>query len=179
MEVVMSRIQGFDELMSRVAWFGLAVLILTTVHHIYGAYVYDTPWRLHVGFVSVFAAAAIAASLFATRRAVNQVVRDFAFWVFVIVSLVVPVLLIGLFEGGYNHVLKDAMFFAGLPTSIFDRLFPPPMYEKPDDLFFEITGVMQLFPGALTGWWLYRLVRQRSSARSRRTYDARANVVNA
>lgn len=30
----------------------IAVLLLTTVHHVYGAYIYDTPWRNHVAHVA-------------------------------------------------------------------------------------------------------------------------------
>jgi hypothetical protein len=157
----MNRIEASHQLMARVAWFALAVLLLTTVHHVYGAYVYDTPWRLHVGFVSGFAAAAILGALSVARRRRNDAFSDIAFWVFVVVTLVIPVLLIGLFEGGYNHVLKVALYFAGAPSPVMNRLFPPPTYERPDNLFFEITGVMQLVPGGFTGWFLYRLLRVR------------------
>jgi hypothetical protein len=159
----MNRIEASQPLMSRVAWFGLAVLLLTTVHHVYGAYVYDTPWRLHVGFISGSAAAVMLAALAVTRRGKDDVSSEIAFWVFVVVTLAIPVLLIGLIEGGYNHVLKVALYFGGASSSVLDRLFPPPTYERPDNLFFEITGVMQFVPGILTGWFLYRLLHVRLS----------------
>jgi hypothetical protein len=41
------------------------------------------------------------------------------------------------------------------------RLFPPPRYELPDNLFFEVTGVLQVVPAAVTAYHLYQLVRQR------------------
>jgi hypothetical protein len=153
-----------QNLLWRVTSCALAVLLLTTIHHVYGAYVYHTPWRLHVTFISGFAATAIVGSLLVLRRHTGAVVRLIAFWVFVGVTLVIPVAAIGLFEGGYNHALKDALYFAGASTSLMTRMFPPPTYELPNDAFFEITGVMQVMPAGATAWFLYRLVRSRSAA---------------
>jgi hypothetical protein len=150
-----------QNLLSRVTWYALTVLLLTTVHHVYGAYVYHTPWRLHVAFVSGVAAAAIIGSVLVLRRHADDVADHLAFWAFVGVTLVLPVAAIGLFEGAYNHVLKDALYLAGASTSLMIRLFPPPAYELPNNAFFEITGVMQVVPASVTGWLLYRLVRSR------------------
>ena len=33
--------------------WGVVVIIVTTVHHVWGAYLYDTPWRLHIVFIGV------------------------------------------------------------------------------------------------------------------------------
>ena len=151
-----------QNLLSRVTWYGLAVLLLTTVHHVYGAYIYHTPWRLHVAFGSGFAAAVIIGSLLVLRRHTDDVAHRIAFWAFVGVSLVIPIAAIGLFEGGYNHVLKDALYFAGASTSLMIRMFPPPTYELPNNAFFEITGMLQVVPASVTGWFLYRLLRLRS-----------------
>lgn len=153
-----------QNLLSRVTWYALTVLLLTTVHHVYGAYVYHTPWRLHVAFVSGAAAAAIVGSLLVLRRQMDDVAHHVAFWTLVGVTLVLPVGAIGLFEGAYNHVLKDALYLAGTSTSLMIRLFPPPAYELPNNAFFEITGVMQVVPAGVTGWLLYRLVRSRWGA---------------
>ena len=70
--------------------------------------------------------------------------------------LVFPVLLFGLFEGLYNHVLKDALYLAGLPESLFVTLFPPPTYEMPSDVLFEVTGVLQPVPAWLSARALVR-----------------------
>jgi hypothetical protein len=40
------------------------------------------------------------------------------------------------------------------------RLFPPPAYEMPNNGFFEITGVIQVIPGFMTGYYLYRFVQE-------------------
>ena len=148
-------------LASRVAWHALAVLLLTSVHHVYGAYVYQTPWRLDAAYVSAAAAAAIVGSFLLLRRHTDDVAGRIAFWSFVGVTLVLPVAAIGIFEGAYNHVVKDALYFSGASTSLMTRLFPPPTYELPNDAFFEISGVMQVVPAAMTAWWLYRLVQMR------------------
>ena len=118
-------------------------------------------WRLHAVFISALAAAAIISSLVVTQRNADETVREIAFWVFTAVVLVIPVALIGLFEGAYNHALKDALYFAGASSTLMNRLFPPPIYELPNDVFFEATGVMQAVLGGITAWLLYRLVWSR------------------
>ena len=162
-----------EQLMRRVLWLALTVLLLTSVHHAYGAYIYDTPWRLHVVFVSALTAAALLGSLLVFRRKSADLSGRIAFWFFVAVVLVIPVLVIGLFEGAYNHAVKNALYFAGASTVVMHRLFPPPTYELPNDVFFEVTGVQQLVLAVATGYQLFLLVRER---RRRRANWDRAKV---
>ena len=150
-----------QETLSRVTRYALAVLLLTSVHHAYGAFAYHTLWRLDAVFISALAASAIISSLIVIQRNADETVREIAFWVFTAVLLVVPVALIGVFEGAYNHALKDALYFAGASSTLMNRLFPPATYELPNDVFFEATGVMQAVLGSITAWLLYRLVRSR------------------
>jgi hypothetical protein len=150
--------------LSQATWSALAVLLLTSVHHVYGAFIYHTPWRLHVAPVAGLTAAALVGILLVLRRHTDDVAGHIAFWAFVGITLVIPVAGIGFFEGGYNHALKNALYFAGARTSLMVRLFPPPTYELPNDAFFEITGVMQAFLGAVTCWLLYRVVQSRLGA---------------
>jgi hypothetical protein len=181
MEVSMNRIEMSRPLVSRVVWFASGVLVLTTVHHVYGAYIYHTPWRLHAALASAFAEAAIVGAVIAIRRRPNDVIGQIAFWVFVGVTLLIPVLAIGFFEGWYNHVLKNALYFADAPAALLNSLFPPPTYEMPDSLFFEVTGVMQAAPGTLTAWFLYRLLRVRlmRSVTSRSTLESDTHALRA
>jgi hypothetical protein len=148
-----------DELASRAAWWGIAVLLLTTVHHVYGASVYRTPWRLHVAPVSAAAAAAMIGALRIIRRPAATGIARVAFWTFAGVTFLLPVVGIGLFEGGYNHVLKNALYFGGASPTLMRHLFPPPTYEMPNDAFFEVTGMMQAILGGFTGSALYRLMQ--------------------
>lgn len=144
---------------SKTVWSALTVLVLTTVHHVYGAYIYNTPWRLHVGIVSTLTAAVIVGSRYLLRRRIGSAVGRIAFWVFAVITIAIPVITIGLFEGGYNHMVKDALYFTGAAPGLMRQLFPPPTYEMPNDAFFEITGVIQLVPGVMTGWRLIGAVR--------------------
>jgi hypothetical protein len=66
----------------------------------------------------------------------------------------------GVFEGGYNHLLKDALYLGGASPALLRRLFPAPRYELPDDAFCEVTGVLRVV-SAITGYHLYRAVQER------------------
>jgi hypothetical protein len=147
------------EFLSRMTMWALGVLLLTTVHHVYGAYAFGTPWRLHVAFVSRPAALAVATSQWLLGRHRQGVIRCIAFWTLVAVTVVIAILLFGLFEGAYNHVLKNALYFGGASSELMNRLFPPPTYELPSDVFFEMTGVMQVVPAACATGSLIRLFR--------------------
>ena len=149
---------------ARAAVNALAVLVLTSIHHAYGAVIYHTPWRLHVVPIAVAAALAVVGAL-ASMRA-RGAAGGVAMWVFVLAVAVVPVLTIGTFEGWYNHVLKNLLYFGGAPGGVMHRLFPPPRYEMPDDLFFEITGVLQALPATLAAMHLYRMPRGRRTEAS-------------
>ena len=154
-----------EKLAMSVARSATGVLLLTSVHHAYGAYLYDTPWRLRVVPFSILAASGIIGSALALRRWSGRI----AFWALTVLTLVIPIGLIGLFEGAYNHVIKNVVYFAGA-SSLLHMLFPPSMYELPNSLFFEMTGVMQLVAAVVTGRRLFRLLVD-----SRRTLSTRAS----
>jgi hypothetical protein len=98
------------------------------------------------------------------QRSQTLRVRKVALFVFAATTLIVPIGLIGGFEGAYNHVLKDVLFFAGLGTQQLATLFPPPRYEMPNDFLFEVTGVLQTIPAALAAYSLWKgIVRSSSS----------------
>lgn len=137
-----------------------AVLILTAVHHFYGAAIYDTPWRNHIAVIVLpVLAVMIAAYGFHRWRPLTWLGRA-CMRLFMVLTLVVPIAWIGFFEGGYNHVLKNILFFGGLPQAALERLFPPPRYEMPDDLWFELTGVAQFFIALAAARYVFRLWRQ-------------------
>jgi hypothetical protein len=137
----------------------IGVLILTSVHHVYGALVYHTPWRMHIAFVAVPGIVILAGALLVFRKQRGTRIGEIALWIFAVVAVVFPIGWIGLFEGGYNHVVKDVLFFAGTSDTLMQRLFPSPLYEMPNDVLFEVTGVTQ-FPLALwAAYETYRLVR--------------------
>ena len=131
--------------------------LVSTVHHWYGAIAYDTPWRLAVslwipGFVLLVLAALY---LYWTRPESKSgliALRIFG------LSAVVFQLGFTLFECVYSHVLKNILFFGGGSEDLLFRLYPPPAYHLPDNLVFEITGLLQLV-GLLAAWWAFQVVR--------------------
>ena len=125
------------------------VYVLTIVHHIYGAIAFDTPWRYHAAFVGV---AGIAATLLLTRFSTSwgpSVLRQTTMAVLAAVTIIVAVGLVGVFEGAYNHAIKLLLFFGGAAPETMHRLFPPPTYEMPSDVLFEVTGVLQFVAGLI------------------------------
>jgi len=132
----------------------IAVLVLTSIHHAYGALIYDTPWRMHVLLLSVPGALAIAGLLYSGWRLRNAWLA----WAGVVVILVLPILTIGVFEGFYNHALKNLVFFTIGPATA-ARVFAAPVYEMPDNVFFEVTGIMQAVLATGAALMLWRLLR--------------------
>ena len=153
---------------SRAAWYGVAVLLLTGIHHAYGAYAFDTPWRLHAVYVAAAAALALLGARAVVRAETSPALRILAQAVFVVVTLGVAVVMFGLFEGGYNHLVKNVLYFGGAPPALMTQLFPPPAYELPNDVFFELTGILQLVPAVLAAAWFYRMAREPLTSRAHR-----------
>jgi hypothetical protein len=145
--------------LSEVTRYAYGILLLTSVHHAYGAYIYATPWRLHVVALSLAAAAAIGVAAGVVRTHQAGVAGTIAFWILCAVTLAFPFGMIGFFEGGYNHVLKDVLYFGGVSRDVMRTLFPAPVYEMPNSVFFELTGVAQMVPAVVGGGRLYGLVR--------------------
>ena len=150
------------------ARYASGVLLLTSIHHAYGAYVYNTPWRYHAVPVAGVTAPLIFGALAVMRSNRSGVLRMLAQGLFAAGTLGVAVLMIGTFEGLYNHVVKNLLYFGGAPSALMLRLFPAPTYEMPNDVFFEITGVLQVVPAALVAWYLYRMTQRPRTAQTRR-----------
>lgn len=148
---------------TRTAWYGLVTLVLTSLHHAYGAWVYDTPWRYHVVVVSALTAAIMLAGLRTYRAGGSQKIRTTGKWVLGLSALGLPVLGIGLFEGIYNHVIKNVLHFGGASPELLAEMFPPPRYEMPNDVVFEITGLLQVIPAVVTALYLVAMIRDRGA----------------
>ncbi len=126
----------------RAAAAAISILVLTSVHHAYGAVVYDTPWRMHILFFAVPAALAIAGLFWLGLRRPQDLVGSVAAWAGLALAVGFPILMIGFYEGGYNHFVKIVLYYTA-PTELVARLFPTPPYLMPNDIVFEATGVMQ------------------------------------
>ena len=145
----------------------VGVLGLTVVHHLYGARIYDAPFRRHVasGMLPLLLALILAHEVH--RRRPSTTLGRVSLRLFMAVTLIVPVGLIGLFEGGYNHLVKNVPYFGGASRTLLRRLYPPPTYEMPNDPWFEATGVLQFFAGLYAGDCLTRLWREDHRNRAR------------
>lgn len=142
----------------RAAASSIVVLALTSIHHLYGAVVYETPWRMHVMYVSIPGAILIAGFLLIAWQFRGTSRGRMAAWFGV--ALAFPVGIIGIYEGGYNHLLKNLLYFGGA-TDLVSQLFPSPAYELPNDAFFELTGITQFVAGLVAGRYVLRLSRLR------------------
>jgi hypothetical protein len=153
------------------------VLGLTSIHHVYGAYVYRTHWRLHA-VVLAAAAAVVIAGARAVMRSQNDALRRFGRRTLAVVTLTVPIAGLGLFEGGYNHLAKNLLFFGGASKAWLLALFPAPTYELPNDFLFELTGVFQVVPAVVAAWNLLAMLRSSSltSGIVKRRNDAASSI---
>ncbi|HEY6631608.1 MAG TPA: hypothetical protein VIZ90_09165 [Rhizobiaceae bacterium] len=136
----------------------VAVLALTSIHHIYGAALYDTPWRLHIVYFALPAAALIAGAIYLGRALRGSMSGTIATWAGSLLALAFPVALIGFYEGGYNHLVKNLVFF-GSGEDAARTLFSGEAYEMPNNFFFELSGVAQFPLAILTAVLVVRLLR--------------------
>ncbi len=154
-------------LRARPLLFGaLATFGLTAVHHVYGGVRYGTPWRIHGAVVALVLGLVLSGVFSAYQRNPGSRLGRVAGWALTSLAVVLAVLIIGLFEGAYNHVLKVVLFLAGAPRDLLQRLYPPPAYELPNDAAFEISGVAQVVPAAFTALAALRFVRALRRGRS-------------
>ena len=127
---------------AKVSLYSNALMIVTSIHHVYGAVVYNTPWRLHILMVSipVLIFTLVVSHFLIKREFLGKNLLLLFFWTII---LIFSVILIGGYEGVYNHALKNVFFFSETSETILDKMFPPSMYVMPDDFLFELTGVLQ------------------------------------
>ncbi|AFJ02521.1 hypothetical protein Q7C_1371 [Methylophaga frappieri] len=117
------------------------LLVLTAIHHLYGAILFDTPWRGHVAHIAFVIGLALTVCLLFYRFI--SLFRQPAGWLFLGLAILLPIGWIGFYEGGYNHVIKNGLYLFTGDSPLWQRLFPPPLYEPPVDFWFEFSGILQ------------------------------------
>ncbi|MBS1688866.1 MAG: hypothetical protein JSS96_09095 [Bacteroidetes bacterium] len=131
------------------------VYLLTSFHHYYGAIVYNTPWRKDVipngGAVMLIAIICLLLYRYLNKKAFLLI--------YILLSFLVFSLGIGIFEGAYNHLLKDLLYFSGMKLDTWRMLYPAPAYEVPSNLVFESTGIAQFFVALIQIYYLRKVYR--------------------
>ncbi len=122
--------------------------MMTIIHHIYGANIYKDAFRLHVVFAAVPVLAILILSYRTMLASRNSLLRKTSLVCFIL-SAGLSAIAIGVYEGGYNHLVKNVLYFGGVPVQILNRLYPS-IYELPNDFFFEFTGILQFVTGVLS-----------------------------
>ena len=134
---------------------GIIAGIISSVHHWYGAIVYETPWRAGVAYWIMGSVLVVYSLLFIYWKNLDNVVGRISIWLFFFSAVVFQAGFVT-FECVYSHVLKNILFFAGTPDFLLYKLYPSPAYHLPDNVFFEITGNLQLV-GFAAVWYGYRV----------------------
>lgn len=128
-------------------------------HHWYGAVAYDTPWRLQVSYWIAIAPLVVVGLLYVYWRFADNFVGKAALWL-VFITAVVFQTGFTLFECVYSHVLKNILYFSGLPQTVLEWLYPAPAYHLPDNWLFEVLGLLQL-AGLVAAWYALRVFQDR------------------
>lgn len=145
----------------KVMVWSVSTMVLTLIHHGYGAAIYDEPFRLHVALFALPVIIVLLAAYAGFEKMRSPAWRNILLTIFLVVTVVFPVLTIGVYEGGYNHVVKNVLYFAGVPIDILNQMYPS-IYELPNDLVFELTGMAQFFTGVQCVVEIYKTpLRQR------------------
>jgi hypothetical protein len=136
--------------------------MVSSGHHWYGAIVYDTPWRLVVSLWIPAFVVVVVSALYLYYENADQVIGNVSLWVVLFAGVVFQTGFT-MFECVYSHVLKVALFYGGASPTLLERLFPAPAYHLPDNILFELTGILQLV-GLWAAWLAYRVFRSRAKA---------------
>lgn len=147
------------QLANRTALAILAAYALTTVHHIYGGLVDGAPNRLRVPVIMAIPSLVALGSLRRYKRTGSRA----ALATSSTVAVLAWVVLSGLLHGGYAHAFKDILFLVNGPPALYYPLNPDEHYP-PDDIFFEITGVLEMVTAYFIALFTYRLIRDRQQS---------------
>ena len=158
-------------ILKKIHYASIAVLLMTIVHHIYGGIIYNTPERFDVVFIAVPAIVIQTIALVVYKKNREARIGKIASGFFFLVSLKVSIVLFGIVEGGYNHLVKIVLYFGGTSPALLDRLYSSPIYVMPDDFIFEVTGVAQFFIGAYAAYNTVKLWKDKRVER-RNIYPA-------
>jgi hypothetical protein len=151
-------------ILKKLLWSGIMILLLTIIHHIYGGIIYNTPVRFHIAWFAI-PVIAVMILLYAiqVRKKSSPALSKITFWIFISIIILIPFGTFGLVEGGYNHLLKNTLYFGGASEELILQFYSDPIFEMPNDFWFEFTGILQFFAGVYIGYVLIKLWRIKPS----------------
>ena len=136
---------------------GVVAGLISSLHHWYGAIAYNTPWRVGVSYWIMGLIFVVYSMLYLYWKHADKFAGKIAMWIFFLFAVIFQTGFI-LFECVYSHILKNIFYFSGMSQSTLERLYPVPAYHLPDNLFFELTGLLQLV-GFMAVWFAYRIFK--------------------
>lgn len=117
----------------------VTVLAATTfIHHVYGGIKYYTP---KVNRLKIAGLIVVTYALTLGLHKLSQHIH-WASYLYNGLILVWWAGGFGIFEGGYNHLLKVVLWAARMNVSKLQKLFPPDEYVLPNDIIFEASGIL-------------------------------------
>jgi hypothetical protein len=132
---------------------------LTIAHFAHGATVYEDPSRLHIVTPALAAVGVVVALSAAYAIRPSSILR----WL-VALSVTVPfICTFGLYHGGFEHVLKLALFATGTSPERLLAIFDSPDFAVPNDAMFEASGVLTFVVAAVVTHHLARFMRDTRS----------------
>jgi hypothetical protein len=132
------------------------------VHHVYGAIVFETPWRLHIVFIALPVGVLFTGLFVSAYRRRGTAAGRWLKWAGAGVILVFCVALIGIYEGGYNHLLANIVFLTHGPDTT-AAIYDMAVHEMPTEPVFETTGIAQFVAGIGAAWTTFRLLAHPST----------------
>jgi hypothetical protein len=160
----MIRSRSQEQLIKHIRLAFIAQVTLTSLHHVYGGLVYESTFRLSMPVIAVIELLIVLGLLAWYKVSENRA----ALALFTLMVVLVGVVQ-GLFHTLYGHLYKDLLFLAGVPRSAvlhyFAPLLPNDFIYPPNDLIFEITGVLELLTICFIMILTSRLIRSWWQAR--------------
>jgi hypothetical protein len=162
-----------SQLINRAAQSILALYAITFIHHVYGGIVDGDTKRLYVPIIGAIPLLITQFSLYQYRRTRGGI----ALASFSIVTVLWWVIIHGLLHGGYAHTYKDILFLSGVPTDMVQKFYyplNPTEHYPPDNILFEVTGVLEMVTAYFVALFTLRLIRDGQKDNRQRSLQEQA-----
>ena len=146
-------------------WSITCIFLLTIFHHVYGGLVYEESWKiLTILFYGTPVFLLTIGLQFLSLRSSARLIL----YIFCALTFLFWGVGLGLFEGGYNHIFKNILYFLGVDQNTMNNMFPPEMgdkelYRMPDNWMFEISGMLQCIGAFFIFKYLLQFYRNHAS----------------